>query len=101
MPGGAGGFAFAAPAQAALKLCNRTSYILYAATSAVTSPGSTTRGWTRIAPGDCQIALAEKLTAKNYLFYGRSALAYSGRSAPGAGIFPSALRMAISFSPKR
>jgi|GEM_PF-6621313 len=27
--------AFTSPAQAALKLCNRTSYILYAATSSV------------------------------------------------------------------
>ena len=40
------------PAQAALTLCNRTSYILYAATSAIRSPQSQTEGWTRIAPGD-------------------------------------------------
>jgi uncharacterized membrane protein len=44
------------PAQAALTLCNRTSYILYAATSAIQSPRSDTEGWTRIAPGECQIA---------------------------------------------
>ena len=44
--------------QAALKLCNRTSYILYAATSAMRrARRSDTQGWTRIAPGDCQTAL--------------------------------------------
>ena len=34
------------PAHAALTLCNRTSYILYAATSAIQSPKSETQGWT-------------------------------------------------------
>ena len=48
--------AMTAPAHAALTLCNRTSYILYAATSAVQSPRSDTQGWTRIVPGDCQVA---------------------------------------------
>jgi uncharacterized membrane protein len=70
--------AFTAPAHGALKLCNRTSYILYAATSAVVSPGSTTHGWIRIAPGDCTVALPEKLGAQSYLVYARSSLAYSG-----------------------
>jgi len=47
------GLTFApAPAHAALTLCNRTSYILYAATSAIRAPGSDTQGWTRIAPGE-------------------------------------------------
>jgi len=40
------------PAQAALTLCNRTSYILYAATSAVQGSRSETEGWTRVAPGE-------------------------------------------------
>ena len=68
----------AAPAQAALTLCNRTSYILYAATSAIQARDSQTQGWTRIAPGDCQIARKEPLTAQSYLVYARSALAHSG-----------------------
>ena len=66
------------PAQAALTLCNRTSYILYAATSAIQSPGSETQGWTRIAPGECQIARKEPLTAQNYLVHARSSMAHSG-----------------------
>lgn len=80
------------PAQAALRLCNRTSYILYAATSSVVSPGSTTHGWTRIIPGDCQIALPEKLTAQSYLVYARSALAYSGPQRAWGGNFPSCVK---------
>ncbi len=82
----------AQPAHAALKLCNRTSYILYAATSSVVSPGSTTHGWIRIAPGDCQTAIPEKLTAQSYLVYARSSLAYSGPQRAWGGNFPSCVR---------
>lgn len=84
--------AFASPAQAALKLCNRTSYILFAATSSVVSPGSATHGWVRIAPGDCQTALPEKLTAQSYLVYARSSLAYSGPQRAWGGNFPSCVQ---------
>ena len=69
-----------APAHAALTLCNRTSYILYAATSAIQSPGSDTRGWTRIMPGECEIARKEPLTAESYLVHARSSIAHSGPS---------------------
>ena len=84
----AGVTSFAAPASAALKLCNRTSYILYASTSAVFDRGSSTQGWTRIAPGDCQVARAERLTSQSYLVYARSALAHSGPERAWAGDFP-------------
>lgn len=76
------------PAQAALTLCNRTSYILYAATAAVKSPGSEIRGWTRIVPGVCQKARAEDLGTQNYLVYARSSLSYSGPSHAWGGNFP-------------
>jgi uncharacterized membrane protein len=82
----------ATPAQAALRLCNRTSYILYAATSSVVSPGSTTHGWTRIAPGDCQIALPEKLTAQTYLVYARSSLSHGGPQRAWGGNFPTCVK---------
>jgi uncharacterized membrane protein len=68
----------AAPAHAALTLCNRTSYILYAASAAVQSPRSETEGWTRIIPGDCQVARKEPLTAESYLVHARSSIAHSG-----------------------
>jgi uncharacterized membrane protein len=84
----AASFVLAGPAEAALKLCNRTSYILYAATSVVGGNGSSTKGWTRIAPGECQVARAEKLAAQSYLVYARSALAHSGPERAWGGDFP-------------
>lgn len=77
-----------APAHAALTLCNRTSYILYAATSAIQSPGSDTKGWTRIAPGECEIARREPLTAESYLVHARSSIAHSGPSRAWGGAYP-------------
>ena len=77
-----------APAQAALTLCNRTSYILYAATSAIQSPKSQTQGWTRIAPGECQLARKEPLTAETYLVHARSSLAHSGPARAWGGAYP-------------
>lgn len=76
------------PAQAALTLCNRTSYILYAATSAIQSQGGDTQGWTRIAPGDCQVARKEPLKAESYLVHARSALAHSGPPRAWGGATP-------------
>lgn len=76
------------PAQAALTLCNRTSYILYAATASVKSPSSETRGWTRVAPGDCRKARPEDLGAQSYLVHARSSLGYSGSSHAWGGNFP-------------
>ncbi|HKX64959.1 MAG TPA: DUF1036 domain-containing protein [Rhizomicrobium sp.] len=77
-----------APAHAALTLCNRTSYILYAATSAIQSPGSDTKGWTRIAPGECEVARKEPLTAESYLVHARSGVAHSGPSRAWGGAYP-------------
>lgn len=77
-----------APAHAALTLCNRTSYILYAATSAIQSPGSDARGWTRITPGECQIARKEPLTAESYLVHARSSIAHSGSPRAWGGAYP-------------
>src|SRR5690348_14765102 len=76
------------PARAALTLCNRTSYILYAATSAIESPKSETQGWTRIAPGECQLARKEPLTAESYLVYARSGIAHSGQARAWGGAYP-------------
>jgi uncharacterized membrane protein len=78
----------ALPAHAALTLCNRTSYVLYAATSAIQSPRSDTQGWTRIAPGDCQLARKEPLTAETYLVHARSSIAHSGPARAWGGAYP-------------
>jgi uncharacterized membrane protein len=65
--------ALALPAQAALQLCNQTSYVLYAATGQQQSSQILTRGWTRVVPGDCANAIAEPLKAASYFVYARSA----------------------------
>jgi uncharacterized membrane protein len=66
------------PAAAALKLCNRTSYVLYGATAMVTQATITTQGWTRVAPGACETVLPGDLSRAAYFVYARSSLAHSG-----------------------
>ena len=92
--------AFTGAAHADLKLCNRTSYILYAATSEVAGANSQTQGWTRLTPGDCAVALKGSLGHQSTLVYARSALAHSGTQRAWGGEFPSCVRDA-NFSLKQ
>ena len=78
----------AGPSEAALTLCNSTSYVLYAATAAIKTPQSQTQGWTRVAPGECQVARKEALTAETYLVHARSSLSHSGPARAWGGGFP-------------
>jgi uncharacterized membrane protein len=66
------------PAQAALNLCNRTSYVIYAATAAQTANEISVKGWTRLVPGTCTTAIAGDLTAQAYYLYARSSRAHAG-----------------------
>jgi uncharacterized membrane protein len=68
----------ALPAQAGLKLCNRTSYVLYAAAAYSEGVNAVSQGWTRIIPGACQLAIKEPLRAHGYFVYARSSLGHSG-----------------------
>ena len=71
--------AFSAPAaHASLRLCNRTSTVLYAATAASTGPDTLVAGWTRIVPGACSVAIKADLAASAYYLYARSSSATSG-----------------------
>lgn len=70
----------AAPAHAALKLCNQTSYIIYAAAARVALPNVVTQGWTRIVPGGCETAVSGPLIASAYYIYARTSEAHSGGS---------------------
>jgi uncharacterized membrane protein len=80
--------AFAPAAQAGLRLCNRTSYVLYAATGHVEGIDAVTQGWTRIVPGSCETAIAEPLTARGYFVYARTSLAHAGTSRAWGGNQP-------------
>ena len=79
------------PARADLKLCNRTSYVLEAATSTIKNTDSLTQGWTRIIPGDCAIAIKSPLAA-SYLVYARTSLAHAGPERAWGGAFPVCVR---------
>ncbi len=68
----------ASPSQAALTLCNRTSYVLYAATGTAARDGIAAQGWTRVAPGICEPVLHEDLMAPAYYLYARSSQAHAG-----------------------
>ena len=76
------------PAKADLKLCNRTSYVLDAATSTIKNTDSVTQGWSRIIPGDCAVMLKGPLAAASYLVYARTALAHAGPPRAWGGAFP-------------
>src|SRR5262249_56843736 len=77
--------AFAHRAEAALRLCNRTSYVLYAATGQVQGIDAITQGWTRMGPGTCETAIQEPLTARAYFVYARTSLAHAGSSRAWGG----------------
>jgi uncharacterized membrane protein len=81
-------FGAASPAAAALKICNRTSYVLYTATAVAAQSTITAQGWTRVAPGACQAVLAGDLTASAYYVYARSSLAHSGPARAWGGDKP-------------
>jgi uncharacterized membrane protein len=76
------------PAKADLRLCNRTSYVLDAATSVIKNTDSVTTGWTHLIPGDCQSAIKGSLTPASYLVYARSSLAHAGPPRAWGGAFP-------------
>jgi uncharacterized membrane protein len=78
----------ATPASAALKLCNQTSYVLYAATGVKTGAGTDSQGWTRVIPGECRDVLRKPLATAPYFLYARSSQAYSDEPRAWGGQFP-------------
>jgi uncharacterized membrane protein len=78
-------FASSAPSAAALKLCNQTTYIVYAAIGSATKTALDTRGWTRVVPGDCATPIDGPLTAPAYFIYAHTSQAHSGPSRAWGG----------------
>ncbi len=72
-------------AHASLRLCNRTSYVLYAATAVAEPSDVAVKGWTRIAPGGCSTAIHGDLAASAYYVYARVSQAYADTSRAWAG----------------
>jgi uncharacterized membrane protein len=77
-----------APAAAELKVCNRTSYVLYTATATEAAGELASQGWTRVVPGDCQAALRGDLLAQSYYLYARSSQAHGGPARAWGGGLP-------------
>jgi uncharacterized membrane protein len=75
-----GALSGAAPARADFRVCNQTSYILEAAAGYEAGTQMLTRGWTRVLPGDCSVALEGSLAAPEYFLYARTSRAHSGPS---------------------
>ena len=84
---GAGAALASGPAFAEMHLCNQTSYVLYTAVGFQTGTATATRGWTRIAPGDCALTISEPLTLPTYYIYARSSRAHAGPARAWGGQF--------------
>jgi len=74
----AGALLCSEPAAADFRVCNQTSYILYAAVGYEAGVQMLTRGWTRVRPGDCGTALQGVLNQPAYFLYARSSRAHTG-----------------------
>ncbi|HEY1632532.1 MAG TPA: DUF1036 domain-containing protein [Rhizomicrobium sp.] len=70
----------AAPASAAVTLCNQTTYILYTALGAQAGSQAITQGWNRVVPGDCVAPKAQPASGKFFFLAARSSRAHSGPS---------------------
>lgn len=67
----AGAIAFAAPAAADLKICNRMSYVAEAAIAVQERGAAASRGWFRVDPGQCRSVLQGGLTADELFIHTR------------------------------
>lgn len=52
-----------------LVLCNRTGYLVWAATGQLVEDNFETRGWVRIKPDECAQAINRTLTGRYYFYY--------------------------------
>jgi uncharacterized membrane protein len=75
-------------AKADMRLCNRTSYILDTAIAMADGKSYVSRGWTRVAPGECEITQKGALKPLAYFIYARTSLAHSGPSRAWGGSVP-------------
>ncbi|MEZ6031254.1 MAG: DUF1036 domain-containing protein [Hyphomonadaceae bacterium] len=60
------------------QLCNRTSYVIEAATGRPDGDDVIVEGWTRLRPGGCEIAVSGPLRQGAHFVYARSSKAHRG-----------------------
>jgi uncharacterized membrane protein len=63
--------AAASPARADLRVCNRTSYVIDAAVAIEDKGAATTRGWFRVDPGACAVAIEGAVTGEEFFIHAR------------------------------
>ena len=68
-----------APAKAAVRLCNETSYVLQASAAYQQGVASKTEGWINILPGDCEEALEDMPSDAQALVFAKSDAAHAGQ----------------------
>jgi uncharacterized membrane protein len=72
-------------AHADLKLCNRMSYVIEAAIGIDDKTATATRGWLRIDPAQCRIAVQGTLIAERILLHARALAVYGASPVPQNG----------------
>jgi uncharacterized membrane protein len=70
------------------ELCNRTSYVVEAATGRPDGEDVIVEGWTRIRPGQCEIALDGPIKGGVYFVFARSSKAHRGGQRDWSGQTP-------------
>jgi len=70
------------------QLCNSTSYVVEASTGRPDGDDVIVEGWTRIRPGQCEIALAGPLKPGVYFVFARSSKAHRGGQRDWSGQTP-------------
>ncbi len=63
-------------AEAKYSICNETGYVLEAATGSDENGLMVTQGWLQILPGQCKLALKQKLAQKSYFLFARTISLY-------------------------
>jgi uncharacterized membrane protein len=72
-------------ARADLKLCNRMSYVIEAAIGIDDKTATATRGWLRIDPAQCRVAVQGTLIAERILLHARALAVYGASPVPQNG----------------
>jgi uncharacterized membrane protein len=70
------------------ELCNRTSYVIEAATGRPDGEDVIVEGWARIRPGQCEVALPGALKPGVYFVFARSSKAHRGGQRDWSGQTP-------------
>ena len=77
--------ALAGAARADFQICNRMSYVVETAVGLQEAGALVTRGWYRIDPGQCRVAVEGTVSADHFYVHARALPAYGTSPSPQAG----------------